>query len=197
MFNKRVAITVCVLGLALGACESTPRVRSDADAKVNIANYHSYVWEQVGDASPAGGPAFTNPLNQKRLRAAVDANLAKYGLQPAAEGTTPDSYVTVAIGTRQNIEVENRSPWRFGFGYGWGGGWRSRSMGSIDWSTDGLYNYTEGRISVDLYDAKTREPLWHAAAEQDLSYLTGNSAEARINAAVAAMFTKFPGSASK
>jgi hypothetical protein len=46
---------------------------------------------------------------------------------------------------------------------------------------------------VDLYDAKSRQPLWHAVAKQSLSGLTGTDAEKKINEAVAAMFTKYPG----
>lgn len=192
MFDHRIAVSAGLLGtvLALSACSSTPRVRHDADARVDMTNYHTYVWEQVTDDSGAGGPAFKNPLNQKRLRAAVEANLARHGLQPAAEGATPDSYVTVAMGTRQAVEADR--PVRLGLGWGWGG-WRSGMMGSVNWSTDGMYNYTEGRIAVDLYDARSRDPIWHAAVEQDLSYLTGRDAEARINAVVDAMFTRFPG----
>ncbi len=176
--------------LALSACSTTPRVRYDYDSKVNIVSYHSYVWEQVDDDTSAGGAAFKNPLNQKRLRAAVDANLIKQGMQPVAEGAQPDAYVTVAMGTRQSIDVDDRLPVRIGFGWGV---WNPGFMGSVNWTTDGMYNYREGRIAVDVFDAKTREPIWHAAVEQDLSYLTGNNAEARINAVVAAMFAKFPG----
>ncbi len=63
----------------------------------------------------------------------------------------------------------------------------------MNWATDGIYTYREGRIAVDMFDAKTREPLWHAEVEKDLSGLTGEKAEAHINAVVTAMFAKFPG----
>ena len=194
MSIQRVAYLSCLLGgaLALGAC-TTPRVRYDADSRTNISNYHTYVWEQVDDNSTAGGPAFKNPLNQKRLRAAVDANLAKHGLQPAAEGTTADAYVTIAIGSRQNIETDYRSPVRFGVGWGY---WHPGYMGSVNWDTDGIYSYREGRIAIDLFDAKKREAIWHASVEQDMTYLTGDKAEARINTVVESMFTKFPGATS-
>lgn len=192
MFNKRAkSLSVVLAALAaLSACSTAPRVRYDYDAKADIGKYHSYVWEQMADDSTAGGSAFKNPINIKRLQDAVNANMAKRGLQLAAEGGTPDSYVTVAIGTRQNVEADDRV--RFGFGFG---SWRPGFMSSVNWTTDGLYNYREGRVSVDFYDIKTRQPIWHAAVEQDLTYLTGEHAEARINALVDAMFDKFPGSA--
>lgn len=192
MTIQRIAATACLSAmLGLTAC-NTPSVRHDQDARVNMANYHTFGWEQVKDEA-AGGAAFKNPINEKRLRDAVQANLVNQGLQPAAEGATPDSYVTVAIGTRQTIEVEDRWPGHFGFGWGYYGRRYSGFGTGFNWTTDGLYDYREGRIAVDLYDAKTRQAIWHAAVEQDLSYLTGSKAEQRINDIVAAMFTKFPG----
>lgn len=193
MSIQRVTFVACLLAgvLALGAC-TTPHVRYDTDSRAVIANYRTYVWEQAAADPSAREAAFNNPLNLKRVRAAVDANLAKQGLQPAAEGATPDAYVTVAIGNRQVIETENRSPVRLGVGWGY---WHRGYMGSMAWDTDSVYSYREGRISIDLFDAKKREAIWHASVEQDMSYLTGDKAEARINEVVAAMFAKFPGAA--
>ncbi len=194
VFTKRniVLSLLFTAMLTLGAC-TTPHVRHDYDSRANIANYHTYAWEQSGDVAPAGGPAFNNPLNYQRLRAAVNANLTKQGLRSAAEGAAPDCFVTVAIGSRQTLESDDRYPMRVGVGWGW---WHPGWMGSMNWATDGIYTYREGRIAVDMFDAKTREPLWHAEVEKDLSGLTGEKAEAHINAVVAAMFTKFPGAAS-
>lgn len=191
MKSSQRAFGSCVLigVLALGAC-TTPQVRYDTDARVNIADYHTYAWEQAANDATAGGPAFKNPLNVKRLRAAVDANLVKRGLQPVVEGAVPDAYVVIAIGTRQNIETDYRSPVRFGMGWGY---WHPGFMGSVAWDNDSVYTYREGRVSIDLFDAKKHEAIWHASVEQDMTYLTGDKAEARINEVVAAMFAKFPG----
>lgn len=191
MFNKRAVLFsgLCSAVLALSACSTTPRVRHDADANANLGNYRSYVWEEPEVAATAGGQAFKNPINEQRLRDAVQAQLAARGLQLAADGVMPDSYVTIAVGTRQTLEPDDRFPVRVGFGFGT---WRPGFGSSIYMSNDGLYNYREGRISIDFYDATTRKPLWHATVEQDLSYLTGDNAQKRINAVVAAMFAKFP-----
>lgn len=190
MFNKRLVWLsgACSAALAVSAC-TTPHVRHDADARANLSNYHSYVWEQPGAETDAGGQAFKNPINEQRLRDAVQTQLAMRGMQPTAEGAKPDSYVTIAVGTRQTLETYDRFPMRVGFGFGT---WRPGFGSSIYWSDDSFYNYREGRISIDFYDAANRKPLWHATVEQDLSYLTGANAEKRINAIVAAMFDTFP-----
>jgi hypothetical protein len=52
--------------------------------------------------------------------------------------------------------------------------------------------YNEGRVSVDLFDMKSHAPIWHASVPTNVGDLTGSDAEARISAAAAAIFTKFP-----
>jgi hypothetical protein len=54
--------------------------------------------------------------------------------------------------------------------------------------------YRDGRVSVDLFDARSHEALWHAYVDEDVTRLTGDDAERRIHAVVAAIFAKFPGS---
>ena len=57
---------------------------------------------------------------------------------------------------------------------------------------DGPVAYDETRISIDLFDAKSRTPIWHASVSQSVSDLTGPNAVQRINNATAAIFTKCP-----
>ncbi len=70
-------------------------------------------------------------------------------------------------------------------------------VGSIYWDPD-LPWYRAHRVSVDLYRSgsgpagREREPLWHGSAILDLTRLTGAEAEKHIDAAVAAMFGKYP-----
>ena len=53
----------------------------------------------------------------------------------------------------------------------------------------------ETRIAVDLFDAKSHTPIWHASVSQNVSELTGPNAEAKISAGTAAIFAKFPAGA--
>jgi hypothetical protein len=92
--------------------------------------------------------------------------------------------VGFAIGTR--VVADDFGPYGYGFGYGWRRGWGGWGYG--DWPP--VRN--EGRISVDLFEVKSRTPIWHASVSQDVVDLTGSDAQARINAAAAAIFTKFP-----
>ncbi|HTP39169.1 MAG TPA: DUF4136 domain-containing protein [Steroidobacteraceae bacterium] len=183
-------LTVAGLALGLGAtllAGCAAPVRSDYDSHVGMSACHNYAWLESPRAESRRAQAFDNPLNTKRLRDAVQANLAEHGLQPVAEGAAADCTVAYAIGSRQRLDDGYpRVGW--GFGFGWGS---RRSFGSLAWDDD-VYAYREGRISVDIYNARNNEPIWHASVDEDVTYLTGSDAEARIGSAVKALFSKFP-----
>lgn len=181
----RSLMVLTLLG-ALAACTSL-RVRSDYDASADLSACRSFGWLESTATTPAG--AFDNPINNKRLRDAIAKRLVAKGLQPVAEGAMPDCLVGQAIGVRDSLTADGRSRFSFGIGTGWG--WGHRGFGSASWDT-GPYAYREGRISVDLYRAASKEPLWHAEAEVDVTQLTGADAEKRIDAVVTAIFARFP-----
>lgn len=174
--------------LTLSACD-TLRVRSDSDAASSVASCHTYSWLE-SSATAAKPTAFENPINDKRLREAIAKRLVSRGIAAVESGAASDCLVGYAMGSRQYI-VDNPR-WDFGFGTGYSDWWGYRSAASVGWST-APYAYREGRIAVDLYRTTGREPIWHAAADVDVSQLTGANAEARIDSVVAAIFDRYPG----
>jgi hypothetical protein len=104
--------------------------------------------------------------------------------------------VGYGIGSRSSVEGAYPVGWGWGagFGYrrGWVGGWGwGPGWGPWGWD-DGPYVYTQGIIGVDLYDAKTKQALWHATVNQDLREASGEKAEKKIDDAVTAIFQKYP-----
>lgn len=185
---KAAVAGVLIAGLA--ACTTLP-VTADYNPNASAGACHSYTWAQEHVAN-AGGPAgpYANPLNADRLRVAIDANMAARGIQKAADGNAADCVVGFAIGSR--VVADEYPTAAVGWGWGWGG-WGHRGYGAIGY--DWPYVREEGRISVDLFDAKTRAAIWHASVNQNVMGLTGPDAEAKINSAANAIFTKFPGTA--
>ena len=172
-----LAVAVLVSGCALQA-------RSDSDPKASMAQCHSYGFAPATSERTEG--AFANPLNDKRLRDAIGAQLQSRGMHVAASGEAADCLVHYAIGSRVGVEGgAPRASW--GFGWGWG---RRGYGGSLAY--DVPYDYREGRVSVDLSDARSHDALWHAYVNADVTYLTGEQAEKRIQEVVAAIFARFP-----
>jgi len=130
------------------------------------------------------------PISAIRLREAIAGSLAARNLTPAAEGTSADCLVSYALGSR--LAADN-----FGSTYEWGyavpppGYARYYGYyGGAGWGSP--YTYREGRVTVDLYDARSHQALWHAYVDTDVTELKGAEADQRIKAAVAAIFDKFP-----
>ena len=188
MFRKSILQSLLLGGtlLALGAC-SLP-VRTDINPNLSVTSCHTYAFADEHVANTDQPSAFGNPLNAERLRQAIEANMSARGIQKAADRKSADCVVGYAMGTRQVFDDYYGN---FGIGWGWGGGWGRGWGGGIGY--DGPYVRDETRISVDLFDAKSRVPIWHASVSQSVAELTGPHAVERINAATTAIFTKFPG----
>ena len=175
--------------LVLAGCAL--KARTDYDPKLSMASCHSYAFADAQVSRPEMATAFGNPLNEKRLREAIGSSLAAHGMAVAADAAGADCAVGYAIGSR--LAPDPTAPrFSWGLGMGWGGWGHHGLGGSVAWEAP--YDYREGRVTVDLYDAHSHQALWHAYVDADVTGLTGTDAEQRIKAVVAAIFEKFPGS---
>ena len=188
---SRAGLAGSALGISvalLAGCTALP-VKTDINPNMSVSNCHSYAFADEHVANTDQPSAFGNPLNAERLRVAIESNMAAKGIQKASDRKSAECVVGYAMGTRQVFDDYYGS---FGIGWGWGGGWGRRGWGG-GFGYDGPYVRDETRISIDLFDSKSRTPIWHASVSQSVSDLTGPNAELKINAATTAIFTKFPG----
>ena len=184
--NLICASAAGALGVGLAACSSLP-VTTDVNPNLSVSSCHTYAFANEHIANSDHPAAYGNPLNAQRLREAVAVNLAAKGIQPV-DPASAQCVVGYAIGSRQ-VFNDYYAGWG---GYGFGG-WRGRRggfYGGFGW--DGPYVSDETRIAVDIFDARSRTPIWHASVSQNVSNLTGPNAEAKISQGAAAIFAKFP-----
>jgi Domain of unknown function (DUF4136) len=174
----RTLLTAVVAAGPLAAC-ATLNVKSDVNpALIGQVRCNTFAWAGSFRGDSALRATVANPLNEDRLRAAIATHLP---IQ-AAPGYA-DCLIGYGIGSTTVVQG-----WYGGGPYGYGYGWPY-----YGWGWTGPYVYREGIIAVDLYDARSGQALWHASVEQSLDGLTGAEAAKRIDAAVAAIFTKYPG----
>jgi hypothetical protein len=191
MIKRLVGVSLL---MAAGACALSGCVTLTVRSDVNTALYHpgqcrTFAWAgSFQEARNGQRPGVANPVNESRLRSAISAHLQALGVRPVAANA--DCLVGYGIGSR--MVVEDYGPY-WGPGPYWGyGGW-GPYWGAWGWGPPAPYVYREGVIGVDLYDARTREALWHAQVNQSLQGATGTDAEQKINVAVSAIFSKYPG----
>lgn len=180
------AAAAAALALTMAACTTLP-VRTDANPNMSVANCHTFAFAQEHVANADQPAAYGNPLNAERLRVSIEANLSAKGIQ-RVDRASAECVVGYAMGSRQVF-----NDYYAGFGAGWGGyGWGRRGGFYGGWGWDGPFVQDETRIAIDLFDAKTHTPIWHASVSQNVADLTGPNAEAKISAGTAAIFAKFP-----
>jgi Domain of unknown function (DUF4136) len=175
--------TICTVVLtaamsSLVAACATLHVTSDVNTPLmHTVQCHTAAWAGSFSGNSTILTTVANPVNESRLRTAIATQLATKGVQLVASNA--DCLVGYGIGVRNVADY----PYPYGWGWGWGWGW---------YGPGGPYVYRQGLIAVDLYDARTRQPLWHAYVHQDLFGLTGAKAEQKIDEAIAAIFMKYP-----
>jgi hypothetical protein len=180
MIKYLIRAAAVVPALLLASC-TTLYVKSDVNhALIDTVHCHAFAWAGAFHGNSPLRNTIANPLNENRLRTAIAAHLGSGGVQADSGGA--DCLVGYGIGS--NTVIDGGYPYGWGYGGGWGYGY--------GWGWD-PYVYREGIIAVDVYDAKSRQPLWHASVQQSLYGVNGAEAEKRIDAAVAAIFTKYPG----
>ena len=186
MVRRTLFVPVLAAATALAGCTGIP-VRTDQNSQL-LASVHcqSVAWAGgFKGASPLRN-TIANPLNEARLREAIAADLQTAGIT-LVDASKAQCLIGYGIGMQRQVDAVYPDGWDYGPGY-WGGRWGP----GWGWGWGEPYFYRQSFITVDLYQAGSKQPLWHASAEQSLSGLTGDAASQRIRAAVNAIFLKFP-----
>jgi hypothetical protein len=194
MLNRTLIRCAAVAGALAGiaACAPYVAVKTDSAPDMSLGMCHTYAFADEHVANGDHPAAYANPLNAERLRVSIQTNLTAKGLQ-LADRSQADCVVGYAMGSRQ-VFADYYGGY-YGAGWGWGGGgYRGYGWG-WGWGYDGPWVQNETRIAVDIFDAKSHKPIWHASASQDVYELSGPNAVQKIDLATAAIFAKYPGSA--
>jgi hypothetical protein len=174
----RSLLVTGLFALLLTGCSSVS-TDYDFDATADFSKYRSFQWIPAS-AERVANPAELSQLQDRRIRDAVQKNLAEKGISPAA--ANPD--LIVAYSTRIDPKTEVIDDGYHGYGY-WGyrgSYYRPSSMQ--------VYQYEEGTLIVDLIDARRKQLVWRGKAVG----IVGDYADSenRINEAVQQLFTHYP-----
>jgi hypothetical protein len=169
-------ILVLTAGVLAQGCTTT-RVSSDFDRSARFSGYHTYAW--LPRAHDSGG----NRLVARLARESIEAELNRKGFVRAADPSTADFEVDFTIGARDRLDVSSypamyRGPW------GWGRGYYGDA---ID-----VRQYREGTLAIDVFDARTHQPVWTGRATKEITRADQARSDAPIRSAAAAVLANFP-----
>jgi hypothetical protein len=146
--------------IAVRARAARPQISADAAPGVNFAAYKTYAWV---NAQPPQG---MDPVAFERIRSSIEDELFSRGYQKADPG---DLSLILSIGAREKTQFE--------------------SWGRFGLQTD-VYQYTQGALSLDAFDTKTRQAVWHGQATETINPDKPNPGA--VAEAVHKLIAKFP-----
>jgi hypothetical protein len=168
----------------VAGCASTMQARSDYDSSQSFSGYRLFAWMDADPLiAPAGGTSSISPLNRRRIVEAIETELGARGFQKTSDREAADFVVSYTAGARDRLDVQSypapyRGYWRWGHPY----------FGrDVD-----VEMYREGTLAIDIFDGKTRQPVWHGWATKRVTDADVRAAAEQIPLAVSAILEDFP-----
>lgn len=181
------ALAAVALSLALGACASPIFVATDVDPEADFSLFGTYAWLRPDPLIPQvdgvrSGP-LVSPIDDKRVRQAVDAELAARQWTKVDDVEQADLVVSYGIGAEEKTELyETGAGARFGRGYRYGGWYAGSTVSSRQ--------YTEGTLALEFFDRRTKQAVWVGWASQRIT--TSDERQTVIEQAVEKILLEFP-----
>jgi hypothetical protein len=174
----------CVLLLAwftLG-CAGV-QARSDFDPNARFDAYHSFAWlgEAPGTLPGGAGSEGVDPLLARRIRESIESHLEARGYRKVDDPAAADFVVSFSLGKREKIQIQS-GPTLGGGYYGYGGWYAGSSVTAT--------SYTEGTLSIDIFDGRSHLAVWHGWASKRVNEATDRAA--LVDEVVGAILAKFP-----
>jgi len=165
------------LVLFIAACTSTPVIKSNFDRNENVdmSGYKTFAWLKTDKILASSEDV--NPVMKLRIDDAIEKAFIAKGYQLVEETDKADFAISYTVGSRDKIKVDS-FPTSYRTSFGWGRGY----YGGVAMGTETrVRNYTEGKLAIDVYDVKSRQPAWHGWATKRLSNSDKEGIEATIN----------------
>jgi hypothetical protein len=180
---RRLLVLSTFLLLAGASHASAQDVRYNFDNTADFTKFKTYKWVTIKGAGQV------NPLVEKQIQSAVDAELAKKGLT-----RTEDSNADLFVGYQAGIQKEKEyTSFDTGWGYGpgwYGGGWYGAGGGTTHGTTSTIYM---GQLAIDIYAQAPHSLVYRAVASKELDTEAKPEKQTKnLAKSVAKMFKDFP-----
>lgn len=199
-FKIRTALSL-LLVLSISACATPLKSSVDVADHAEFGELKTYAWitDQPLFTSNVASPDVVNPLNEQRIRTAVEGQLQNKGYRKVSIDQA-DFVVAFTLGARDRVRVTQYYN-DFGYNYyGYHHGFSrfgrfsrfnrfGRGFNGFGPSVS-VQTFTEGTLVVDIFDNTENEAIWHGSASKRLS--RDNGALELIDEAVTALLAEFP-----
>jgi hypothetical protein len=177
-----LATTLLLLTAALVGCSGVT-VSQDYDPHADLSRFGTWQWRQSVQPT-TGDIRADNPLQDKRIREAVEAHLA--GRQFEQTSGRPDVTLTYHLTIEQKIRSDtvHTAVGAGRYHYPWYGGIGTETR---------IRQYDQSRLTIDIRSADSNELLWRGVGIYRLkAYKTPQEAAAATQQTVDKILQQFP-----
>lgn len=197
--TKLIKLTVlCLVTIALAGCASKAKVFSDFDARHDFSQDRTFTWVQNPPMLRAGD-YIVSALTETRMTSAIKNEFISKGYMFVEDQAEANFSVLYTMGARDQIDIIERRNSYYSHRNDWGWGayyfpyflhfpfdYDSRT------SEFDISRYTAGTIALDIFDAKTKQPIWHTKSSKRLSAKELNSHAENANQIAISLLQHFP-----
>lgn len=161
--KSQLIMLLATLALVPAAGAMAQKVSTQVAPGANLGAYKTYSW--VNPAPPAGA----NPVMFQQIVADIEQQLMAKGYQKAETG---DMSLVLTLGAQNKTDVQSWG--RFGL-------------------QTSVYQYTQGQLSLDAFDTRSAQALWHGQVSQTIDPDKPNPS--KVQKAIGKLMKAFPASA--
>ena len=184
----KIFFTTLILVMLVG-CAATPPV-IDYDPTIDFTGYKTFAFIGEHPLLRGVGAEEGSPLLEGRLMQLTENILSARGFKLVADRESADIAVGFTVGGREKIQVnsypEPYRPYYGGYGRGWGGAYYATPTSTT------VRQYTEGTLSVDIYDVSQHKPIWHGIATKRITDKMQKNPQETITEIVTGILATFP-----
>lgn len=192
-----VTAAIMALGtIGLSGCASGPQTVVDYDASAGFSDYQSFAWAGEEPVNTDGVNRTVSALTKRQIADAVAGELGRKGYAFVEDTEAADFLVMVTLGRRDQIEIDSFAETQYAYvprssratGYAPGVyGYGYKTTGQT------VEAYTEGSISIDIFDNDVGRPVWFGHVSDEVTPLINREqAKAMILEAVPTVLDQFP-----
>lgn len=127
-----------------------------------------------------------SPLTLKKIVDSIQSELEAKGYQYVEDSENADFSLAYSIGSREMFTIESYPVY---YRNDWGWYWSGRLHHVDQWH---VRNWTNGTLTIDIFDNKIKEPIWHGWATKAVSTKDRRDPSNSIKMSVSKIFNDFP-----
>jgi hypothetical protein len=174
--TPRIAALLGAALMVLATAADAGKIGSRYDRDADFSNLESYAW-RPGEKKPEGSPLAPGGEIDTMIRGAVDAELARRGFRPAADGEEPD--FVIGYDAARETAVDNPNL-------------RRDVTSGVAWVVEGEYrSWERGTLILTVHRPGEDRAIWSAWTTEDLKHPDGPS-QRQVERATRKLLKRFP-----